>query len=37
MLSEDIATEFRGRSSRINADPLSFKEYYEYVGGMNKK
>lgn len=33
MLSSDIATEFRGRSSKINVHPLSFKEYYEYVGG----
>lgn len=37
MLSTDIATEFRGRSSRINVHPLSFKEYYEYVGGDEQK
>lgn len=37
MLSKDIATEFRGRSSRINVHPLSFKEYFEYVGGDEQK
>lgn len=37
MLSEDIATEFRGRSSRINVHPLSFKEYFEYVGGDEQR
>lgn len=33
MLSSDIMTEFRGRSTQIHVYPLSFKEYYEYVGG----
>lgn len=37
MLSEDIATEFRGRSSRINVHPLSFKEYFEYIGGDEQR
>ena len=30
MLSSDIATEFRGRSSQIKVYPLSFSELYEY-------
>lgn len=33
MLSTDIATQFRGRSSRINVYPLSFAEFYSYRGG----
>ena len=33
MLSKDILTEFRGRSDEIRVHPLSFKEYYSYVGG----
>lgn len=33
MLSKDILTEFRGRSSQIHVHPLSFKEYYDYYGG----
>ena len=33
MLSKDIATEFRGRSTNIAIYPLSFAEYYEIVGG----
>ena len=33
MLSTDIATEFRGRSTNIAVYPFSFKEYFEYVGG----
>lgn len=37
MLSSDIATEFRGRSSKINVHPLSFKEYYDYVGGDEQR
>ena len=33
MLSSDILTEFRGRSSEIRMHPLSFLEYYKAVGG----
>ncbi len=33
MLSSDILTEFRGRSDDIRVHPLSFAEYYAYVGG----
>ena len=36
MLSKDIATEFRGRATQIHVQPLSFKEFYSYVGG-NKR
>lgn len=32
-LSADIATEFRGRATQIHIFPLSFDEYYSYVGG----
>lgn len=32
-LSKDIVTEFRGRGDEIRVWPLSFKEYYEVVGG----
>lgn len=37
MLSKDIATEFRGRSSQIHVHPLSFKEFYDYKGGDEQK
>ena len=33
MLSKDISTEFRGRSSQIHVYPLSFAEYNDAVGG----
>ena len=33
MLSSDIMTEFRGRSTQIHVYPLSFEEYFEYIGG----
>ncbi|MBQ6594586.1 MAG: ATP-binding protein [Clostridia bacterium] len=33
MLSKDIATEFRGRAAQIRVYPLSFEEYFSYVGG----
>ncbi|WP_296091515.1 ATP-binding protein [uncultured Treponema sp.] len=33
MLSRDISTEFRGRSSQIHVFPLSFAEYNEAAGG----
>lgn len=36
-LSKDIATEFRGRAARIHVFPLSFKEFYSYVGGDEQK
>ena len=32
MLSTDIVTEFRGRGDQIKIFPLSFKEFYDYVG-----
>lgn len=34
MLSSDIATEFRGRSTQIKVYPLSFSEFYSYRGGV---
>lgn len=33
MLSKDIATEFRGRATQIHVYPLSFDEFYSFVGG----
>jgi len=36
MLSKDIATQFRGRAAQIHVYPLSFEEYYSYVGGEKK-
>ncbi|WP_206214623.1 ATP-binding protein [Adlercreutzia sp. ZJ242] len=33
MLSKDVATEFRGRGDVVEVHPLSFSEYYSYVGG----
>ena len=33
MLSKDIVTEFRGRTSQIRVHPFSFREYYAYRGG----
>lgn len=36
-LSNDIATEFRGRVTQIHVYPLSFQEYYSYVGGDERK
>ena len=33
MLSGDIATQFRGRSSQIRVYPLSFAEFYSFRGG----
>ena len=33
MLSKDIVTEFRGRTTQIRVHPFSFKEYYAYRGG----
>lgn len=36
-LSKDIATEFRGRATQIHVYPLSFAEFYSYVGGDDRK
>lgn len=36
-LSRDIATEFRGRATQIHVFPLSFEEFYSYVGRDEKK
>ena len=33
MLSTDILTEFRGRTTQIRVHPFSFKEYFAYRGG----
>ena len=33
MLSKDVMTEFRGRGDVVEVYPLSFKEYYDFVGG----
>ena len=33
MLSSDIVTEFRDKATNIHLAPLSFEEYYSYVGG----
>ncbi|MBR5937477.1 MAG: ATP-binding protein [Clostridiales bacterium] len=33
MLSTDIITEFRDKATNIQLSPLSFEEYYGYVGG----
>jgi len=37
MLSSDIATEFRGRSSQIKVYPLSFSEFFSYKGGVESE
>lgn len=36
-LSKEIATEFRGRATQIHVFPLSFAEFYSYVGGDERK
>lgn len=36
MLSKDIATEFRGRSSQIHLHPFSFSEYNSALGGSRR-
>lgn len=36
-LSKDVATEFRGRATQIHVFPLSFHEFYSYVGGDEYK
>ena len=37
MLSADIATEFRGRATQIHVYPLSFREFYSFVGNDERK
>ena len=37
MLSSDIATEFRGRATQIHVYPLSFAEFYSFIGGDERK
>ncbi len=33
MLSSDVRTAFRGRGDELEVHPLSFREYYDFVGG----
>ena len=33
MLTKDVLTAFRGRGDEVRVHPLSFKEYYAFVGG----
>lgn len=33
LLSKDVMTEFRGRGDEVRIYPLTFKEYYDCVGG----
>ena len=33
MLTKDVMTAFRGRGDEVKVYPLSFREYYDYVGG----
>lgn len=33
MLTKDVLTAFRGRGDEVRVYPLSFKEYYSFVGG----
>lgn len=33
LLSKDVMTEFRGRGDEVRVHPLTFKEYYAYLGG----
>lgn len=33
MLTKDVLTAFRGRSDEIKVFPLSFREYYDHIGG----
>lgn len=33
MLTRDVLTAFRGRGDEIKVYPLSFKEYYSFIGG----
>ena len=36
-LSTDIATEFRGRATQIRVHPLSFAEFFQAVGGDERR
>ena len=33
MLSSDVRTAFRGRGDELEVHPLSFREYYDFIGG----
>lgn len=33
LLSKDVMTEFRGRGDEVRVYPLTFKEYFDYIGG----
>ena len=33
MLTKDVLTAFRGRGDEVRVYPISFKEYYSFVGG----
>lgn len=33
LLSKDVMTEFRGRGDEVRVYPLTFKEYYDFIGG----
>ncbi|MFA5283902.1 MAG: ATP-binding protein [Bacilli bacterium] len=33
LLSKDVFTEFRDKATNIHVLPLSFEEYYDYIGG----
>ena len=37
LLSQDVMTAFRGRNVQVQVFPLSFKEYYDFVGGDKSK
>ena len=37
MLSIDVQTEFRDKATSINVNPLSFEEFYNYVGGSKSE
>ena len=34
LLSKDVLTEFRGRGDEVRVFPLSFGEFYGYLGGI---
>lgn len=33
MLTKDVLTAFRGRGDEVKVFPISFKEYYDFIGG----